>query len=375
MDSLTKLLADLVAIPSMNPMGRGGEGEEYREQQIADFVASYLRSHGVDVEIQEIAPNRPNVIGLIDVGAAETLLLEAHLDTVRADNMSIEPFDPIVREGRLFGRGACDTKGSLAAFLHTAVSAIQSQQRLRFNLLIAAVCDEEYRFGGANALAARGLKASFGIVGEPTQLRIIRAHKGVTRWKIRTKGLAAHSAYPQRGKNAIFTMAEILGRLERYGAELLIQESHPLLGTPSLSVGVIEGGEAVNVIPDQCWVEIDRRSLPDETKEEILDGVRSVIRDVHDWEFEEPYLSVPGMEVSEQAPIVRMLSVAVQEVLGNVMIESASYATDAGVYNTAGVPTVVFGPGDIAQAHTANEYIKLDELRKAVQILHTLIRK
>lgn len=373
MDPFTRLLADLVAIPSMNPMGRDRAGPEYAEQQLADFVASYLKAHDIDVQTQQVEPMRPNVIGFVDARASQTLLLEAHLDTVYADDMSIDPFKPDVKENRLYGRGSCDTKGSLAAFLYSVASLPESHRKLRYNILFAGVCDEEYRFTGANALAGWGLNADFGITGEPTQLHIIRAHKGVTRWKLRTTGLAAHSAYPQRGENAIFKMAEILIRLERYAAELQIQKPHTVLGTPTLSVGVIEGGQAVNIVPDRCWVEIDRRSLPGDTKEEILNGVRSVIQDVRGWEFEEPYLSVPGMEVSEQAFVIRILSEAIQSVVGGVVIETANYATDAGVYNAAGIPTVVFGPGDIAQAHTANEFIELDQLRKAVQILRKLL--
>ena len=373
MTPVESLLADLVAIPSMNPMGRGRTGKEYSEQAIAEYVVSFLRKQSIDVEIQEHLPGRPNVLATISTGAPDTVLLEAHLDTVHADGMTIEPFTPLVRDGKLFGRGSCDTKGSMAAFLQAAVEAVQAPKRLRHNILLLFVSDEEYKFTGAQHAARKGIKADFGIAGEPTQLNIVRAHKGVTRWKIATHGVAAHSAYPERGKNAIYAMSHVIGRLEEYSSKLYAGQPHPVLGSPSLSVGVIEGGQAVNVVPDRCWIEIDRRTLPNETTESVITPVRSILDGLSDWDMKDPHLSVAGMEVAANAPIVQSLSRSISAVCGNVVVEGAQYATDAGIYNAIGIPTVVFGPGDIAQAHTESEYIELRQLHQAVDIIRRFL--
>ncbi len=369
-----KILSDLVAIPSTNPMGRA-ERSPHFERDLAEFISVFLKKHGIDTELYDVAPGRPNVMAHVDVGASETLLLEAHLDTVGAEQMTIEPFTPTVHDGKLYGRGSCDTKGSIAAFIYSVVSLLERGQKPRYNILFLFVSDEEYCFTGAKLAVKKGFKATFGIAGEPTRLAIVGSHKGVTRWKIRTNGMAAHSAYPERGKNAIYRMASVIGRLEQYASQLGRLEAHPRLGTPSLSVGVIEGGQAVNVVPDRCWIEVDRRSLPGETAESIVGAVKSLLRDMEDVEVQTPYLSVAGMDLPPDAVIVRKLSEAVKKVQGVVRVEAAQYATDAGFYNAAGIPTVVFGPGDIAQAHTDTEYIELQQLELSVQILQTFMRE
>ena len=373
MDSLERLLSDLVAIPSVNPMGRGREGAGYGEGALAEFVAESLRHAAVDVELDEVAPGRPNVIAHLDAGAEATLLLEAHLDTVFADRMIIDPFRPEIRGGRLYGRGACDTKGTLAAFLYALCSCAVGTRKPAVNILFLATADEEYGFTGAKRAVARGLKADFGIVGEPTGLHIVRAHKGVTRWKVITHGVAAHSAYPERGRNAIYAMAQVVGRLEQHASALMHQPVHPLLGTPTLSVGVIEGGQTVNIVPDRCMIEVDRRTLPGETDASVLGAAQKALDGLSGWEIVGPHLSIAGMEVSAEGTIVRVLGRSIREVTGDVVIESAQYATDAGVYNSHGIPAVVFGPGNIARAHTEEEYIELDQLHDAVRIVQRVL--
>ena len=372
-DTLTGILSDLVSIPSVNPMGRGDSGPPFGEAGVADYVASFLRRCGIDVEVEDVLPGRPNVIGFLDAGASATLMLEAHMDTVRADAMTISPFTPVIREGRLHGRGACDTKGSLAAFLHALCTAATAGGGRPWNVVFVAAADEEYQFSGARHAVAHGLKADMGIAGEPTGLAIVRAHKGVTRWKIAAAGLAAHSAYPERGDNAIYTMGHILTRLEGYAESLETAAAHPVLGRPSFSVGVIGGGEAVNIVPDRCVIEVDRRTLPGESTEKILDDVRRVLGEVPGWTFEPPHVDVRGMDVSAESPVVGCLAAAVREVTGSVSIEAAHYATDAGMYNAAGIPTVVFGPGDIARAHTADEWVELESVHNASSIIRRLI--
>lgn len=372
-DPLVSLLADLVAIPSQNPMGRDKTGAEYSEAAMAAYVADYLKRHGVDAEQYEIAPGRPNVVGHLDAGAKETLILEAHMDTVHAEGMTIQPFVPEVRNGRLYGRGACDTKGSLAAFLHAVCGAGSPARGRRYNVILAAVADEEYQFGGAQRVVARGVRADMAIVGEPTQLHIVRAHKGVVRWRIGTTGVTAHSAYPERGSNAIYAMGHVLERLESYASALRETPPHAILGSPTLSVGIIEGGQAVNVVPDRCMIEIDRRTLPGETTDSVLAHVRDALRGLDGWTFDPPHLAASGLDVAPDHPLVASLSAAIRQETGSATVEAAQYATDAGVYARAGIPAVVFGPGNIAQAHTKDEWIDLGELAQASRIIRNLI--
>ncbi len=372
-DPAVRLLADLVRIPSINPMGRTCSGPEYTEAAIGAYVEALLRRHSIDVQVSESAPGRPNVIGFVDAGARRTLLLEAHLDTVHAEGMTVEPFGANIADGALYGRGACDTKASLAAFLHAVITTLQYPEKLQHNVVIAAVADEEYRFTGALHALKSGLKADYGIAGEPTMLHIVRAHKGVVRWHLRTTGRAAHSAYPDRGENAIYRMGRVLVRLEEYARELQARTPHPLLGTPTLSVGMIEGGQAVNIVPDHCRIEIDRRTLPGERADDAIRAVRDLLAEYEGCEIEDPYLAASGMDVPADAPIVQTLARAIRPVAGEPVVEGAQYATDAGIYTGAGIPTVVFGPGSIADAHTAGEHVALQELHDAVTIIQNVL--
>lgn len=372
-EPVVRLLADLVAIPSMNPMGQNVPSDQYSESGLASYLMEHLKKEGIDAESYEVSPGRPNVAGFIDVKASGTLLLEAHMDTVHATGMSIDPFDPVVKDGRLYGRGSCDTKGSIAAFVGAVTDLLRSGSKFKYNVLLLLVADEEYRFTGAEAAVRRGLKADFGIVGEPTNLTIVRAHKGVTRWRIRTEGVAAHSAFPERGRNAIYTMGEVIRRLETYAEELARGESDPDLGYPTISIGMIQGGSAVNVVPDFCRIEIDRRTLPGEEIEGILGSVAAKLGDLPHVQMDPPYLSVHGMSVAENNPVVRMLSDALTSTGTDAVTMVAPYATDAGIYTAAGITTVVFGPGDIAQAHTTAEFIELKQLKQAVDVLKHMI--
>jgi acetylornithine deacetylase len=372
-EPLVQLLADLVRIPSMNPMGRARSGAEYTEEPIARFVGDYMRRRGLDVELRTVAPQRLNVVARLDAGAQRTVLLEAHLDTVHADGMSVPPFSATMVDGRLQGRGACDTKGSLAAFIHAVCSLVEAKRKPRFNVVLMAVADEEYQFSGARQAVADGIRADFGICGEPTQLHIVRAHKGVMRWRVRTAGRAAHSAYPERGVNAIYRMGHVLDSLERHARGLLLGPRHPLLGTPTLSVGVIEGGQAVNIVPDSCWIELDRRMLPGEVHDVVMTDTAAVLSGLDGWSMDPAHLVAAGMDVPPTSTVVHELSGALAACGVPPVIEGAQYATDAGIYNAAGIPCVVFGPGNIADAHTATESLDLAELETATAIVRRFL--
>lgn len=372
MEEVVRVLSDLVAIPSMNPMDRELSGPEYTEEGMADYVEAYLRKLGLDCERQEVLPHRPNVVGFAEGrNRTETILLEAHMDTVPAEHMEIEPFTPEVRDGRLYGRGSCDTKAALAAML-VALKRRLDAGGPEVSVVLAGTMDEEFRFRGVRHLVDSGIRATGGMVGEPTGLDIVVAHKGVVRWKMRTHGRSTHSSQPEEGVNAIYRMAPVLTVLERYATEALRGVSHPLLGGPTLSVGLIEGGQTVNTVPDLCEIQIDRRTLPGEEAEEVMAHIRAYLEAAEeiafDVEVEPPFLVDLAMELSEESPIVRRVGEVCERTLGAARIRGVPYGTDASKLTPVGIPSLVFGPGHIVRAHSAIEYVEIDQLCNAVAV-------
>ena len=367
MSALVDRLADLVAINSVNASLAGGPGE----QAMADYVAEAARAMGADVELHEVEPGRPNVLARLDRGRSRTLMFECHLDTVGLAPMP-DALNPRVEGGRLYGRGSADPKGSLAAMLSVLESAA-ADPAFPVNLWLAGSMDEEITMRGSRALAERRPAVDAVIVGEPTNLQPIVAHKGVLRWRVRTAGVAAHSATPERGRNAIFDMQTVIGAL-RAGIEPgLARSMHSRLGRATWSVGVIEGGEAVNVVPDACQIDCDRRLLPGEDPAAVLAEVDRALDRVREAdaelrvEREAPYVHVPPMETDADEPVVRATVRALKRAGCDPTLAAVAYATDASMLaSIGGLPAVVLGPGDIAQAHTNNEWIELAELEAAV---------
>ncbi|MCY4113805.1 MAG: M20 family metallopeptidase [Chloroflexi bacterium] len=369
MSALVSRLADLVAINSVNASLPGGPGE----QAMADYVAEAARGMGADVEQYEVEPGRPNLLARIDRGRPRTLMFECHLDTVGLAPMP-DALNPRVEGGRLYGRGSADPKGSLAAMLSVLESAA-ADPAFPVNVWLAGSMDEEITMRGSRALAERRPAVDAVIVGEPTNLQPIVAHKGVLRWRVRTAGVAAHSATPERGRNAIFDMQTVIGAL-RAGIEPgLARSSHPRLGPATWSVGVIAGGEAVNVVPDACQIDCDRRLLPGEDPDAVLAEVDRAVNELRQVdaglrvEREAPYVHVPPMETGADVPVVRATVQALTESGRDPTLAAVAYATDASMLaSVGGLPAVVLGPGDIAQAHTNDEWIDLTELEAAVGV-------
>lgn len=369
MSALVSRLADLVAINSVNASLPGGPGE----QAMADYVAKAARAMGAEVELYEVEPGRPNLLARIDRARPRTLMFECHLDTVGLAPMP-DALNPRVEGGRLYGRGSADPKGSLAAMLSVLESAA-ADPAFPVNVWLAGSMDEEITMRGSRALAERRPAVDAVIVGEPTNLQPIVAHKGVLRWRVRTTGVAAHSATPERGRNAIFDMQTVIGALRAGIEPSLAQSVHPRLGRATWSVGVIEGGEAVNVVPDACQIDCDRRLLPGEDPDAVLaevDQALDALRQVDAGlrvEREAPYVHVPPMETEADEPIVRATAQALTAVGRDPTLAAVAYATDASMLaSIGGLPAVVLGPGDIAQAHTNDEWIELAELEAAVGV-------
>jgi acetylornithine deacetylase len=288
------LVLVLIAIPSVNPMGKSLSGEMYSERQIASYLTRFFSALGVAYHLDASDPDHPNVIAQVEAGKSETILLEAHMDTVSHENMNIAPFDPRIENGLLYGRGSCDTKSALAVYLYALEQMLRRGYSWQRNLVLAAVHDEEFSFGGARKLAAMNLDVTFAIAGEPTSLHIIYAHKGVCRFLLSTQGRSAHAALPWLGESAIFKMGEVIKRLEAY-AQHLREKPHPELGPATMNIGRIFGGETVNTVPSSCTVEIDHRLLPGENYETVRAAVEKSLENIEGYRLTPPYLEVPGV--------------------------------------------------------------------------------
>jgi acetylornithine deacetylase len=369
------LLSDLVRIPSVNPRMGGGSGE----REIARYLVERLRGAGLTPAVSEVQPDRPNVLATLPgQPGGRHLLLEAHMDTVSPSHGQADPFTPRLEGDRLYGRGACDTKASIAAMFLAMQSVLPVQGR-KATLSLAFTMGEELGHEGVAHLVASGFRADGAVVGEPTGLDVIAAHKGVIRWRLIAAGRAAHSASPEDGLNAIFKMAKLIRGLEERLIPRLAERAHPLLGSPTLSVGRIAGGQQVNVVPDRCVIDVDRRTLPGETWREVREEVEGLhgalsAEDPHlEVIIEEPYQITGPLETSPDAPIVRAAREAVRCVDGLHPVRGVSFCTDAANLSAAGIPSVVLGPGNIDQAHTSGEYVEIQQVTKAAAIFREMI--
>jgi acetylornithine deacetylase len=369
------LLSDLVRIPSVNPRMGDGSGEE----KIALYLADRLRSLGLTPSITEVQPGRPNIlVSMPGQPGGPHILFEAHTDTVSPSHGQVEPFSPRIAGDRLYGRGSCDTKASVAAAFLALASVLPVRER-RATVSLAFTMGEELGHEGVGYLMASGFRADAAVVGEPTGLDVVPAHKGVVRWRMTALGKAAHTSNPEKGCNAIVKMAAVIRMLEEKLIPQLGQRRHPLLGHPTLSVGRIEGGLQVNVVPDRCTIDVDRRLLPGETwtgvrreLEEVLAPLRASDPDLQ-VEIEEPYQSLASMATPPDAPIVRIAQEAVRRIHGQRPVRGVPFGTDAAELSARGIPCVVLGPGDITQAHTSDEYVEIQQVVKAAAIYREIM--
>jgi acetylornithine deacetylase len=373
----TRLLRDLVALPSVNPMGRAVDGPEFYEHRVGAYLEDFFRGLGVPYERQTAAPGRDNIVARLELpGARRTLMLEAHQDTVPADNMTVEPFGAKVEGDRLYGRGACDVKGGMAAMLAAFARAARERPPGAANVIMACTVDEEHTFLGVQRLV-RDTRADMAVVAEPTRLQIVYAHKGVVRWHVTTAGRSCHSSAPEQGENAIYAMGRLLAGIEEYARRLNDLQAEPLLGRPTLSVGRIEGGSSVNTVPDWCRIEVDRRLIPGEDPDAALAQFRDWLQrgwgQVPAFTCSAPTLKAPALAPHGSAELIKRLGRAIDAVMGSHRRTAVPYGTDASTLAAAGIPAVVFGPGDIAQAHTCDEWVSLTEVAQASEILYRLI--
>jgi acetylornithine deacetylase len=351
---LVELLRGLVEIDSVNPdliPGAAGEGE------VARYVAGWSERAGLDVELEEAAPGRPNVMATArGSGGGRTLLLNAHMDTVGVETMQA-PFEARVEDGRLYGRGSYDMKGSLAAILTVAAEA--ARRGLRGDVVVAAVADEEVASLGTEALVASGRRFDGAVVAEPTELDVAIAHKGFVGFEIETRGRAAHGSRPDLGQDAIARMGPVLVALDEVASSLLENPTHPLLGSGSIHASLIEGGQEFSSYPERCVLTGERRTVPGESPEDVDRELRRI---AGDWEHRRGVSREP-FEVAEDEEIVRL----VHGHAGTNLI-GVPFWTDAALVAASGVPTVVFGPHGEG-AHAAVEWVDLASVERCVEVL------
>lgn len=349
---VTEILSELVRINSINPQW-GGPGE----QEIATWLKSFFEKRNIDVSLHDVLPGRPNLIARVP-GRTQNrrIIFEAHMDTVGSEEMAIAPFEPTIQDGRLYGRGSVDVKGGLAAMAH-ALTRIKNPP---CDVILAAVIDEEHAYRGVLDLIDRYPTADAAIVAEPTQNQVVTANKGVLRWKIRTRGVAAHSAKPHLGESAILEMAKVL-RLLAEDSSRLAKIKHPLVGSPTCCVGTIQGGSQVNIVPDSCVIELDRRMLPGEKAEKILSDYRSLLEGTNS-ELLSPDLSDEAMETSPKSEIVTTSMEVLSKMGKDSKPVGVPFGCDATKLSRAGIPSIIFGPGSIDQAHAATEFVELSQL-------------
>jgi acetylornithine deacetylase len=372
----TRLLRDLVSLPSINPMGRPLTGPQMLEHRVTAYLEELFRGLGVPYERQNVMPQRDNIVARYgDARSRPTLVLEAHQDTVPTDNMTIDPFAARIEDGRLYGRGACDIKGGMAAMLAAFARIVREKPQGAANVIMACTVDEEHTFFGVRRLA-QDLKADMAVVAEPTGLNIVHAHKGMCRWRLTALGRACHSSAPERGVNAIYGMGRLLGVIERFAEQLRSSPGDPLLGPPTLSVGLIEGGTSVNTVPDRCSIEIDRRIVRGEdplaAPGQLATFLRRELGSDFPFDCSAPLMYKGALSPEGSEGLVAQLGTAIDSVVGSHRVMAVPYGTDASTIAEAGIPSVVFGPGDIAKAHTCDEWVPLAEVEQASEILYRL---
>lgn len=366
------LTETLVRIDSRNPtLVPDAPGES----GCAHVLAEVLGGWGFRLEWQDVRDGRANLIARIGTPerGAPVLMFNGHLDVVGVEGMTHPPFAPSIRDGLLYGRGSCDMKAGVAAM---SVAAWQAAQRgIRGEIIVAAVIDEEFESLGTRAMLERGTRADVAVVTEPTRLAICPAHRGFVWLEFSFTGRAAHGSRYDIGVDAIQHAAQVLTALERYQRTVLPSRSHPLLGRASLHASEIRGGVGWSTYPELCVLRVERRTVPGETTATVLQEVEAIL---HALRTEDPTLRVAvavdtsqgPSDVAVDAPLVLRLAAASRAARGiDPPVEGLSAWTDAALLNDAGIPAVCFGPGDIALAHAATEYVPLDEIDAATAVL------
>jgi acetylornithine deacetylase/succinyl-diaminopimelate desuccinylase-like protein len=370
--SCIDLLTEAVSIPSVNP-AHGDDPSVCGESRMADWLRARLEERGLTVEsLNPMGPDRPAVVGRNQPAhPVRSLMIEIHLDTVGVSGMTVDPFAGTVQAGRLYGRGSCDMKGSTCAFL-TALTPerIQSLTDRNIQLLVVGAPDEETGLTGSQRLVEQGLRADDAVILEPTRCMPVIAHKGAFWYEVVLNGRAGHGSQPEKGTSTHQALAEFLPELYRIHQEEATKHVHPLLGSSTLNIGRIDGGRTFNVIPDHTRLELDRRVVAGEDPEAFAGRVHEVIVDMaHKKQLTGGHIScvskTPPFQTDPESVLVQLLRSAID---GDSTPSGTSWVSDASMFSTVCGNTVVFGPGDITQAHTVDEYIELEQLETGIGV-------
>lgn len=374
-DDVRSLLSRLIAIPSVNPMGQPVSGPIYLETTISEFLEQWLTDLGLTVRRQPVLPGRDNILATFTPRrATRHVLFEVHQDTVPVVGMTIDPFTAVERDGRIYGRGACDNKGPMTAMMLAVRQLVRDQPADAAAVTLALTVDEEFGFTGVRKLVEQGIDVDEAIVAEPTDLDIVVAHKGAARWEITAHGKACHSSSPWDGDNAVYRMAALVSAFEEYAAEIAARPPHPLVGPPTASLGRIVGGLSVNTVPDRCVVQVERRLLPgedaDRARQELIDSIERQKR-LRAPAIEQHPMWHASRPLSDEynRPLAQRLGASIRRFRSGHQCKGVPFGTDASVLSGAGIPSVVFGPGSIAQAHTVDEWVSLAEVVTASHVL------
>lgn len=369
--ALLKDLQELISINSVNPdLDENGPGEK----DIAFYLEGLTRKMGFDVSLQDLGKNRYNLIAIRrGTGGGRTLLLNGHMDTVDVKNMTIAPFEPELRDGRVYGRGSLDMKGGIASILSASRAVANSGMTLKGDIILAFVADEEYKSIGTEAVAGK-YGAHGAVICEPTDLQLVLAHKGFTWERLTFHGKAAHGSRSEEGVDAIMHAGQFLSALDGFHKNILMKRKHPLLGSPSVHASLITGGTGISTYPDRCILELERRTLPEETAEEVKDEISSLLVRLGE---ENPDLRVDHdqyfirnpLEISDDDPLVKCLKNSWRNFTGTeVKIGGFSGWADSAILNDNGIPTVNFGPSGKG-LHSAEEYVDLQSVVDCARVL------
>lgn len=374
---LADLLDNLVAIPSVNPMG--GTKRMSHSTAMVDYVEKWFQQREIPCRRQAVTGDEQNLIATVPGPAgAPTIIFDAHTDTVPAEGWEDRAFSPRREGDRIYGRGSCDTKASLAAMM-TAMAAVAKTNDGRFaqTIILLASADEEYGRTGVRTFLDTKPQVHYAIVGEPTLCQPVTACKGAARWEIVVRGRSAHSSTPQKGINAIVRMATVIHLLDEYARTTLLNKTHPLVDGATLTATVIHGGTAINVVPDTCRLSVDLRTMPNENPADAMAEVQSFLAQRLDFPVEADSVQLwEGADVALDHPLVKHCVTSCRTVLGDaatIKPHGVNYGCHASDYTVRGIPAVVLGPGDIAVAHTVDECVEMDSVRNAAAIYQKIM--
>lgn len=368
-DQIIQLTQELIRVPSYSSDAKS-------LSHIAQIISEEMKRMNFSVELIEAEKGLPNVVGTFrGSSSAPCLLFNGHTDVVPAQSGGdwiVDPFSAEIKEGRIYGRGACDMKGGLAAMLTAPKIAFSLFPEYKGNLILSATVDEEIGgFKGLKYVVEQGIKADMGIVCEPSDLKIVNVCKGLLQLRLRTKGRSAHGGVPEQGINAISKMSKILRKVEDYGFE---QVPHEVLGKPTVNIGRISGGQKPNVVPDSCEAEIDIRYLPGKNHLQIIDDLEELIAELRK---KDPQINTEteiiryrsSLEIDKDSPVIKTIMEVGKGILGkSPEFRGMITPGDSEYLVNAGIPSVIFGPGDEHLAHSANEWIAINDILIAAEI-------